>query len=347
MFNKNRINIMKSCLIISLFIFVFLTLLFLYRLSTFDLTDYPDQRIILINYNQDSLEGTLLYPPNMDHSPTVVILVHGDGPQDRFSNGGYIPLVRNLLKNGIAVFSWDKPGVGLSQGNWLAQSMRDRANETAFILEILRQQPELKNSKIGFMGFSQAGWVIPHASQLSKPDFTLLLGPAINWREQGFYYTYQKLKLAGWDNLHIESELQHNRTDYDKTFTQAETLKPCQSICNRLDFERRNALIDATEDIAEMASPVMVLIGEDDINVDPFQTVQVWSSALPKQTPHCIKIVKNSTHSLLNSRWFNYQQTSQWSWWREALFILAGSFAYSPDVLNDITDWVLHQQCHD
>ncbi|GAA5107724.1 CocE/NonD family hydrolase [Orbus sasakiae] len=337
---------MKLRLIVPIFIIAFLASFFLYRLSDFDLSGYPDQRIIQINYHHQILEGTLLFPPNKEHSPTAVILVHGDGPQDRFSDGGYTPLIKHLLKNGIAVFSWDKPGVGSSQGNWLAQTMHDRANETAFILELLRLQPELKNSRIGLMGFSQAGWVIPQASHLSKPDFSLLLGPAINWREQGFYYIYQRLKLSGLECSQITSQLQHERTNYDKVFTQSEIVKPCESICTRFDFERRNALIDATNDITNMVTPVMILVGKDDINVDPLQTVQVWSSNLPKQTPHCIKIVRNATHSLLNSDWFNYQQASQWPWWHEALFILAGSSAYSPNVLNDISDWVLHQQCH-
>lgn len=80
----------------------------------------------------------------MSVKPVAIHLVHGDGPQDRWSEGGYIPLVKFLVSQGIAVFSWDKPGVGNSTGNWLAQTMSDRAEEAVLALKKLREQPELK-----------------------------------------------------------------------------------------------------------------------------------------------------------------------------------------------------------
>ncbi|MCS5992147.1 hypothetical protein LNP02_28885 [Klebsiella variicola subsp. variicola] len=89
---------------------------------------------------------------------------HGDRPQDRWSEGGYILLVNFLISQGIAVFSGDKPGVGQSTGNWLAQTMSDRSEEAVIALQKLREQPELKNSRGGYLGFSQAGWVVPLAS---------------------------------------------------------------------------------------------------------------------------------------------------------------------------------------
>jgi len=39
------------------------------------------------------------------------------------------------------VFSWDKPGVGASTGNWLHQSMSDRADETLSAINALWQVP--------------------------------------------------------------------------------------------------------------------------------------------------------------------------------------------------------------
>ena len=59
----------------------------------------------------------------------AVVLVHGDGPQDRRASGGYAPLINWSLDAGIAVASWDKARIGMSGGNWLDQSMSDRAAE--------------------------------------------------------------------------------------------------------------------------------------------------------------------------------------------------------------------------
>lgn len=100
---------------------------------------------------------TLLLPGEYK-IPPVVLIVHGDGAQNRWSDDGYAPQVNDLLDQGIAVFSWDKPGVGASQGNWLAQLMVDRAAEAAAALNPLRSEPILTNSPMGFLGFfRQAG----------------------------------------------------------------------------------------------------------------------------------------------------------------------------------------------
>lgn len=179
------------------------TILLLTQLSDFDLSKNGQQRIISFEHHQDILEGTLIIPSGKI-SPPFVLIVHGDGPQDRWSDSGYIPMVNYLISEGIAVFSWDKPGVGKSTGNWLAQTMSDRAEEAAFALKKLKEQPELKGSRGGYLGFSQAGWVIPEATQLTTTEFAVLIGAAINWRNQSIFYTEQRLKSEGHSQNEIE-----------------------------------------------------------------------------------------------------------------------------------------------
>ncbi|MGF7483967.1 hypothetical protein [Providencia sp. SP181] len=65
------------------------------------------------------------------------------------------------------------------------------------MLKKLREQPELKKSRGGYLGFSQAGWVVPQASQLTTTEFAVLIGAAINWRDQSIYYTGQRIKFEG------------------------------------------------------------------------------------------------------------------------------------------------------
>lgn len=87
--------------------------------------------------------------------------------------------------------------MGQSTGNWLAQTISDRSEETVLALQKLRVQPELKNIRGGYLGFSRAGWVVPLASQPTAADFAALIGAAINWRNQGIYYTGKRLKPEG------------------------------------------------------------------------------------------------------------------------------------------------------
>lgn len=322
----------------------FLTVFLLNRLSEFELSGYEQQRIITFEHQQNILEGTLLLPRKAI-SPPIVLLVHGDGAQDRWSDGGYIPLVNFLVSQGVAVFSWDKAGVGASKGNWLAQTMSDRANEAASALNKLKQQPELKNSSIGFLGFSQAGWAVPRAGELAKADFAVLAGAAVNWRDQGIYYMRQRLKSEGRSAIDITHAEAREAADFDRQFTEENASLPCFSRCTRQDFERRNSLADARKDISEMHTPVMILMGEDDRNADPHETASVWAKTLPAKTPRCIRLLAGTTHGLLRSAWFDYQLPSQWPLWKQSAFLLSGQYSYSPGVLSAISDWILNQKC--
>ncbi|MEX0560820.1 alpha/beta hydrolase family protein [Raoultella terrigena] len=327
-----------------LIVIIALVMFFLSRLSEFDISDSGQQRIISFKHHQDLLEGSLIMPPGK-MSPPVVLLIHGDGPQDRWSEGGYIPLVNFLISQGIAVFSWDKPGVGQSTGNWLAQTMSDRSEEAVLALQKLREQPELKNSRGGYLGFSQAGWVVPPASQPAAADFAVLIGAAINWRNQGIYYTGQRLKAEGHSVTDVLAAKKHEAVLFDRQFTEEAASLPCNTQCTRQDFERRNSRADATKYISVMRTPVLILMGKDDRNVDPDDTVAVWTKALPLDTPRCIMQLPGATHGLLRSEWFDYQLASQWPLWKQGLFLLSGKYSYSPGALNTVSSWILSQKC--
>lgn len=215
--------------IVSFSVMIILIIIFLFsRLSDFELAGYGQLRTLSFTHHQDLLTGTLILPPDKVYPP-FVLLIHGDGPQDRWSDGGYIPLVNFLVSQGMAVFSWDKPGVGESTGNWLAQTMSDRAKEAVLALQKLREQPELKESRGGYLGFSQAGWVVPQASQLTTTDFIVLIGPAINWRNQSIYYTEQRLKAEGRSMSAILDAKQHEAADFDRQFTEEAANRPCNT----------------------------------------------------------------------------------------------------------------------
>ena len=87
-------------------------------------------RTLTFHAGSDRLSGTLILPRDVA-APPVALFVHGDGPQDRYADDGYQPFINQLLDQGIGVFTWDKPGVSRSAGNWLDQSMQDRAAEAS------------------------------------------------------------------------------------------------------------------------------------------------------------------------------------------------------------------------
>ena len=223
--------------------------------------------------------------------------------------------------------------------------MLDQAWEAAYAFRKIKEQPELKASHIGFLGFSQAGWVVPEASRLVGSDFAIRVGAAINWRSQSIYYAQKRLEAEGLSFKDIQSAIKRETAEFDKQCTSDAATRSCHSFCNRQDFERRNSRANVTKEISGVRTPIMILMGDDDRNVDADETIAVWAQALPKETQRCIRKIPGATHGLLRSRWFDYQSPSQFPLWKQALFLLSGQYAYSPDALNAFSSWIIDKNC--
>jgi hypothetical protein len=120
-------------------------------LSDFELTGHS-VREVSFELDDAVLSGTLVMPVDATNPP-IALIVHGDGAQDRFSNGGYLPLINTLVDFGIGVFSWDKAGFGESTGNWLDQTMEDRAEEALVARQAISAEDGINANQIGFLGF--------------------------------------------------------------------------------------------------------------------------------------------------------------------------------------------------
>lgn len=336
--------------IAALFVAV-LTLMFS-RIGDFALPQ-GNQQAVSFRHGDNTLEGTLIIAPG---DGPVVLLVHGDGPQDRWSGDGYLPLVNTLLDAGISVFSWDKPGVGASSGNWLHQSMTDRAEETRAALAALRQVPGTGQRPHGLLGFSQAGWVLPRVpARPGDVSFLVLIGGAINWQSQGRYYAGIRLERDGKTPAEIAAELARQATTHRAWFGGDATYEEYVSAVrtdgqhenrilseDRFRFARLNYREDAQSDIAGLTLPVLVLSGAVDLNVDPEETVSIYMSLLDGVHPLSrFLTIPNATHSLLCADRYNYQRSDQWPVAAQARFVLSGRNAYKGDVLDTVTDWIV------
>lgn len=321
------------------------------RVADFDLPP-DDQRTVTFSQGGNVLEGTLV---TASADGPVVLLVHGDGPQDRWADGGYLPLVNTLLDAGISVFSWDKPGVGASSGTWLHQSMQDRADETAAALAAVRQVPEVEGRSIGLLGFSQAGWVLPRVpAQAEDVSFLVLIGGAINWQAQGRYYATIRLQREGRTPPEIAAELNRQAaahrvwfggdTTYEAYLAEERAAGRAEDQIlseDRFRFARLNYREDARNDIAGLTLPVLVLSGAEDLNADPYETVSVWRSRLEGVHPRSrFRVVPKATHALLSANLYNYQLPDQWPLSAQVRYILSGRDAFAADVLDTLTDWI-------
>ncbi|MFW0715490.1 alpha/beta hydrolase family protein [Pedobacter sp. N23S346] len=167
-----------------------------------------------------SLAGAIFMPK---HPHAAVILVHGSGQERRMVN-----LASNLARNGIAVLTYDKRGVGESGGVYAGPEVGtnnvDSANLNLLALDASAAAQTLllhlpgKKVLLGLVGFSQAGWVIPIAAEKnSEVRFMILFsGPVATTLEQLRFQFYTNGKTSFWET-HSEADVrEHIKNDPDR-----------------------------------------------------------------------------------------------------------------------------------
>lgn len=166
-----------------------------------------------------TLAGSILKPENPF---AAVVIVHGSDPVKR-----ELEFAKRLAKEGIAVFTYDKRGVGESCGVYVGPSVGtnniDTVNLNLLSLDadaaVNAFRTHLKNKiSIGLVGFSQAGWIIPiTASKNPGVKFMVLFScPTITTLEQLRFQFYTNGNKNFWEN-HTEAEArEHIMNDPDK-----------------------------------------------------------------------------------------------------------------------------------
>ncbi|WP_224283274.1 S9 family peptidase [Streptomyces sp. LS1784] len=268
--------------------------------------DLTEERVTVTGGKQP-LQGVLARPTG-GHGPYgLVVFVHGDGPADATHDTFYRPLWEAMAKAGYATLSWDKPGVDNAPGNWLDQSIQDRADETLAAIRWAKTQPGIDPNRIGLWGASQAGWVMPKAARQS-PDvtFVIAVGTAVNWLRQGRYNLLAELRERHASPEETAAAV--TRSDRNLAALRASaTFEQYQAAGGdtqgltpeRWAFNKRNYLSDATEDLAALRVPVQLVLGGRDVNVDSDDTEAGYRRLIT--TPGLLQVLRfeDSTHNIV------------------------------------------------
>ncbi|WP_449063609.1 alpha/beta hydrolase family protein [Planomonospora algeriensis] len=238
------------------------------------------------------LNGVLATPASGRGPFGLVVFVHGDGPVDATHDGFYRPMWEAFARAGYASLSWNKPGVGGSAGNWLDQSMEERAKEVETAIAWARSRHDLDAGRVGLWGASQAGWVLPKVTA-RVPDlgFVIAVSPAINWLRQGRYNLLAEMRADGATAAEIRGAV--DRSDKTLRLLRAESSfeqyrqamggEADGLTADRWRFILRNHTADATEDLRHPATgriPTLLVLAGHDLNVDVAETEAVYRDTL-------------------------------------------------------------------
>jgi dienelactone hydrolase len=220
-----------------------------------------------------SLSYLLERPPGPGPFPAVVI-GHGSG---EVRKEAFQFLSSNMLSRGFAVLRYDKRGVGNSTGTYsmvgIQNSERmfaDLSSDMAAGAELLRTLPDVDRARVGLMGVSQAGWIIPLAAKQSRPAFmVILVGPTVT----------------------VGQEIYYSRFAEETATPFGELSKTLQAYTGPHGFDPRPVL-------EELSTPGLWLLGSADRSIPTIETVAILDQLIAAGRPYTRVVYPFAGHSL-------------------------------------------------
>jgi len=166
-----------------------------------------------------SADGTTLMGrislPKSDSPVPAFMALHGSeqGTRDNFGNK---VMAQYMISRGFAVLNYDKRGVGDSDGIYQeaasSSNLQKIAEDAIAGAEYLASRPEIDAKRIGLIGGSQAGWVIPLAASQSSAisHLVILSGPVESTLQEDVFSSYTNdgdTATTNYDDAKITQQL--------------------------------------------------------------------------------------------------------------------------------------------
>jgi pimeloyl-ACP methyl ester carboxylesterase len=154
------------------------------------------------------LAGTV-YLPTTREQHAAVVLIHGSGPETRDGGGHLKDVAISFATWGIACLTYDKRGVGASQGDWMRANLDDLASDAVAGFDVLAERAEIDPRRVGVWGFSQGGWIAPLAAVRSgRVAFVVSVsGNAVSPAIQEMYRIEAELRADDFSEAAISDAL--------------------------------------------------------------------------------------------------------------------------------------------
>jgi dienelactone hydrolase len=242
----------------------------------------PAERNQSIANEGAALAATVLYPQGRGPFPAVV-LVHGSGRTTRDQQRRQRD---HLVSQGVAVLAYDKRGVGESTGEYVNVGVRTSPERMPLLgrdalacLRALQQDRRIDAARVGFLGSSQAGWIIPAAIAAAKPGevrFAVILsGPATS---VGLEHAYSE---ATGDGIRAHDNLTAEQVDA------------------RVDAYGGPSGFDHGEIVRALKVPTLWLVGEADESIPVRHTLRNLRAAIAGGAAITLKTYPGANHGLM------------------------------------------------
>lgn len=333
--------------------------------------EYTTQEVVFHNKGIDAktglpteggeawLGGTLTYPKGFKTGMPVILMVTGSGQQNRdeelMGHKPFLVIADYLARHGIATLRYDDRGVGKSTGNMAMITLQSNMLDAEAGIDYLKSTK--KFGKIGVLGHSEGGIISYMLAARGKADFVVsLAGPVLTGDSVLLMQNRDVLTAAGLDKDNVEKYatalsrvFKYRMSEQKMKFSdKPESLVPMLTMDIALLPELRKNLIktvkmvdspwlvsylkyDQATDIRKINSPVMLIIGDNDKQVNATANIQAAGNNLPKavKAKSLLKAYPTLNHL------FQPSETGS-----------PGEYAkiettISEEVLDDITSWII------
>jgi pimeloyl-ACP methyl ester carboxylesterase len=259
--------------------------------------------------------GTLTIPEGAGPHP-VVLLITGSGSQDRdetlFGHKPFAVVADHLTRKGIAVLRVDDRGVGKTTGDPTTATVEDHVTDVEAGVAFLKTQPEIDPTRIGLIGHSEGGVIAPIvAAKSSDVAFLIsLAGPAVSGAELNPMQVRALLEagnapaaivdeiVAGQENLMKllvagapDQELQDAvkalakvavklTPGVDPNDEEAQKATAREMVPLLSPWFRSWAKLDPAPHLASVKVPILIMIGEKDLQVPAAENLEKAKAAL-------------------------------------------------------------------
>lgn len=331
---------------------------------------YYSEEVKFVNSKANvTLSGTLTLPQKEGKFP-VVVLITGSGPQNRDEEiAGHRPflvLSDYLTRNGIAVLRYDDRGIAESTGNFSNGTTQDFEQDVDAAVRYLLTRKEIDKKKIGLIGHSEGGIIAPAVAAKSKDIryIVLMAGCGMDGKDLLLLQAELIGKAMGQTEEQLDKNRRINKGVFDIVLNASDSATMRKDLTAYFFENMKNFPLDAKpagvsdevfiwQQMRELASPwfqyflkydpalvlrkvkcpVFALNGSKDLQVSPRENLSAIKSNIEqggnnkitvREYPDLNHLFQNCTTGL-PSEYEKIQQT------------------ISPQVLRDITDWILMQ----
>ncbi|HEX6464970.1 MAG TPA: alpha/beta fold hydrolase [Vicinamibacterales bacterium] len=293
------------------------------------------------------LAGTLVSPAASGSRPAV-ILVHGSGAENREY---MLPWARFLVRHGIAVLGYDKRGVGESTGDWNTATFDDLAGDVVAAFDYLKTRRDIDHARIGLLGISQAGWIMPIAANRAKGVAFLISisGAGVPAAETTIDQARNEMTMTGMPPRAVDAVVELMKLQYEFARTGAGwdqyAAKRAQLVTRMgqappsfpgtpddpyFGFIRRIYFYDPAPALRQLATPALALWGELDNNVLAEKNKSAWEAALKtaRNPDYTLKILPKADHAMWEGKTGSNAETRSLQ-------------RFVPEYITAVRDWLV------